>query len=60
MHYLGNVSGIIYTSYPEQWDDVYVCDACKIKKTVRERGVAYDLTESRNLDEYLEDTSIKT
>lgn len=36
MRNLGNVSGMIYTSYPEQWDDVYVCDKCKTKQNVRE------------------------
>lgn len=38
MKYLGNISGIIYTSYPAQWDDVYVCEKCKEKRTVREHG----------------------
>lgn len=52
MKYLGNVSGITYTSYPVQWDDVYVCDECKIKKEVREHGEIYDPTGGRNLDEY--------
>ena len=52
MKCLGNVSGRIYTSYPEQWDDVYVCDECKIKKVVREHGIIYDPTGGRNLEEY--------
>lgn len=34
----GNVSGLFYTSLPVQWDDVYVCEKCKIKKTVRVSG----------------------
>lgn len=38
MKFLGNISGIIYTSYPEQWDDVYICESCKEKKTIREHG----------------------
>ena len=38
MKNLGNISGIVLTSYPEQWDEVYVCDECKTKQTVREHG----------------------
>ena len=38
MKKLGNISGMVYTSYPAQWDDVYVCDKCGIKKTVREHA----------------------
>ena len=38
MKNLGNISGQVYTSYPEQWDEVYVCDECKTKQTVREHG----------------------
>jgi hypothetical protein len=34
----GNVSGIIYTSNPVQWDDVYVCEECQVKKTMRVWG----------------------
>lgn len=53
---LGNVSGIYYTSNPVQWDDVYVCDTCKIKKTIREHGAVYDPTGGRNITEYKEST----
>lgn len=35
MENLGNVSGITLTSYPPQWDEVYVCRKDKVKKTVR-------------------------
>jgi hypothetical protein len=38
MKNLGNISGIVYTSYPVQWDDTYVCDKCKTKQNVREQG----------------------
>ncbi len=38
MKNLGNVSGIVLTSYPEQWDDVYVCDKDNMKQVVRKRG----------------------
>jgi hypothetical protein len=38
MRYLGNVSGMVYTSYPSQWDDVYICDTDKTKQTIREHG----------------------
>ncbi|HHT9145676.1 MAG TPA: hypothetical protein ACFYD4_08375 [Candidatus Wunengus sp. YC61] len=34
----GNVNGVIYTSYPAQWDELYVCDICKTKKSVRVHG----------------------
>ena len=38
MENLGNISGVIYTSYPERWDDVYVCKECKEKRTVKKYG----------------------
>jgi len=38
MQNLGNVSGVVYASYPEQWDEVYVCHNCKLKVTKREHG----------------------
>lgn len=34
----GNVTGEIFTSYPAQWDELYVCDNCKTKKSVRVYG----------------------
>ena len=54
MEYLGNVSGMIYTSNPPQWDDVYVCDKCKTKETIREHGQTYDPTGGRNIGAYTE------
>jgi len=39
MEYLWNVSWIMYLSYPAQQDNVYVCEECKTKKTVRERWI---------------------
>lgn len=38
MEFLGNISNIIYASYPPQWDEVYICRNCKEKKTLREHG----------------------
>jgi len=38
MKLLGNISGMIYTSYPPQWDEFYICENCKTKKTIREYG----------------------
>jgi len=35
---LGNVTGFIYPTEPAQWDDVWVCDECMTKKTVRVHG----------------------
>ena len=32
---LWNLSWIAYTSDPIQWDEVYECNNCKIKETVR-------------------------
>jgi len=29
----------MYLSYPAQQDNVYVCEECKTKKTVRERWI---------------------
>lgn len=34
----GNISGTIYCSYPAQWDEVFGCENCEIKTTVRMRG----------------------
>ena len=47
MKYLGNISRIVYTSYPSQWDDVYVCQKDKIKQTIREKGEMPFLKEHR-------------
>ena len=52
MKFLGNISGQVYTSYPEQWDDVYACDNCKNKQTVREHG--YMPPNYNNITEYKE------
>jgi hypothetical protein len=53
MKNLGNVSGLVMTSNPLQWDEVWVCDDCKTKKTVRvtaaSRPVAPDLSGFREL-----------
>lgn len=38
MKNLGNVDNITLASNPPQWDDVYVCENDKIKKTVRKHG----------------------
>jgi hypothetical protein len=35
MENLGNINNVVYTSYPSQWDEVWVCHDCKVKKTVR-------------------------
>lgn len=51
---LGNLSGVVMTSYPPQWDEVYVCDNCKIKKTVRVQPEYPDPTGGRNLGDYQE------
>lgn len=42
MKFVGNISGITYTSYPAQWEDTYICESCKEKKTVREHGISQD------------------
>jgi transposase-like protein len=34
----GNISGMVFLSYPEQWDEVYVCETCHTKKTIRVYG----------------------
>ncbi len=38
MQAMGNVSGIIYTSHPAQWDETYVCHHCRVKVAVRCMG----------------------
>lgn len=38
MENLGNVTGMIYTSYPEMWNELYVCHTCKTKTNVTRRG----------------------
>ncbi len=54
MKCLGNVNNMVYASYPAQWDEVYVCDKCKTKKTVRERAQMFDPIEHRDLEKYTE------
>ena len=29
--FVGNETGIIYNSFPQQWDDTWVCHDCKVK-----------------------------
>ena len=58
MKCLVNVSGITYTSNPVQWDDVYVCDSCKIKEVIREYGKIYNPTGGRNLNEYTDNSRL--
>lgn len=48
---LGNLSGIIYTTYPVQWDTTYVCEECKTKRVVRQCGV---LEEKPDISDYTE------
>ena len=36
----GNYNGVVFTSFPPQWDELHVCDNCKLKKTVRVHGHA--------------------
>lgn len=38
MENLGNVSRTVYTSYPPQWDEVWICESCRVRKTVRVHG----------------------
>jgi uncharacterized protein YlaI len=38
MKNLGNISGVVMTSNPPQWTEVYVCDECKIKIAVPVSG----------------------
>jgi hypothetical protein len=38
MKNLGNVGGMVFLTYPVQWDDTYVCDSCKIKEKIGNRG----------------------
>jgi hypothetical protein len=54
---LGNTSGIVYTSYPPQWDVTYVCHKCKTKRTVRERE-EIDLSETSSWRDYEEQSNL--
>ena len=36
MKNLWNIDCVIYTSYPAQWDDTYICETCKTTRKVRE------------------------
>lgn len=49
MKNLWNISCIVYASNPPQWDDVYICEECKTKHSVR---VHWKMTEKINLDNY--------
>jgi hypothetical protein len=40
MEGLGNVDNIIYTSYPPQWDEVWICRSCEKKRIRRVYGEA--------------------
>lgn len=46
----GNLSGMVMTSYPAQWDETYACDDCKVKKTVR---VYDELPQATDLSDYI-------
>jgi len=35
MKNIGNVNGVVFTSDPPQWDEVWICEKCKVKRTVR-------------------------
>ncbi len=36
MHNVGNLDGIVYISYPAQWDETWVCHGCRLRKKIRE------------------------
>ena len=38
MQNLGNLSGIVLTSNPVQWDAVFVCHDCKVRISERMTG----------------------
>jgi len=38
MNNMGNLSWVVYASYPPQRDEVYVCEECKCKKNERVHG----------------------
>lgn len=53
MENLGNVSGIVMTSMPPQWDEVLVCRKDRTKRTRRVHGT---MPEQPNLDGYKDAT----
>jgi hypothetical protein len=44
----GNLNGIVLTSNPPQWDETWVCSACKLKKVVRVAGEPYIKSDFRD------------
>lgn len=48
---LGNIDGVIYDTFPEQWDDILVCDNCKVKIKLRRYG---KLAPKRDISDYTE------
>ena len=52
MKNLGNISCVVLASYPPQWDEVYICETDKTKKTVRVHGAL--LTKVIDIGDYKE------
>ena len=51
MKNLGNLSNRTYSSYPAQWDNVYVCEKCKVKKNIRVVEGIEEIPDVRNYKE---------
>lgn len=54
MDNLGNIENKIYCSNPPQWDEVWVCHKCKLKRTIRIVGSGTLHNSKIDLSEYLE------
>lgn len=50
MDNLGNLSGMVLTSFPPKWTDTYICETCKIRKDVRVTGRGVE--SPKDLSEY--------
>ena len=56
MKNLGNISNIILASDPPQWDEVWVCDKCMTKKTVRVHGRQSNPNRNWQAEGYVEES----
>lgn len=54
MDYLGNIDHIVYPTDPPQWDEIWVCHKCKLKKTIRVYGASTLDSREIDLSEYHE------
>lgn len=54
MENLGNVTGTEQASNPPQWDEVWICRGCRLKKTQHVIGERKQAGPPADLDQYKE------